>query len=896
MKYIYIASAAGLLFSFSSFAVIPEGFKSFYIEKQVNTSVNFNGSETTVSALMSFERYKVSQKGTGQLRKFLGGKVKPEYIDKLVAYLNDGVTYSEYCVGKSYEQCAFMPEDIALVFDYPTKQAKVFVHPDGLIKEVTQQEYDDGILDNNALINSVSLDASYDSESNTDSSLYGDATLGVHYGYFNAKYEISEQSEFSNLTYTLDRPGYAFVADYAKDGARTYSSFGLFPSSNPNGEVYSLGVVTSENLNIDKGDNGQVLNVFSPVNGVMRMYKGDRLIASKNVSSGFTKVPYSGLPNGIYEVTIEISERNEVVSTYNTQIYNLNTSRTHSNYSLRYSFIDRQDRALPSYLDNVVSPETLSDFQQDTGILESEFVLPVLDSARLGFYALLADNLDYGLGIGGEVINDIFNVVGSVKVYDDMAYQLSSGVSFGPFNLSYSDINHTDGFSGHYPLSRLMNGSQSESLLSLGYFTQLGERTTFNLSINEARSTDYETFSADSEIGYRFTNGWEVNLGAGYDKQSATTSKEDEYSASIRLSIPLSRNIEFYSYNSGKAADFISRNEIQYSGESIDSAGVRTTIEKDAKTESELFVVDSYKNDVFDIDYRGELDSERLNASTFINNTQVISTEGIFFTADSNKSYLIETPKVVSSEAMLSNDVLGTARVSTEDRSNNYIRIGQNDFLVGLESYKGYSHQFMPNNTSYILAEESLLMTDHFSLPGSVVHVQPHLVSVSSNMVRLSIEGNEVVESAQCLTDSCYDANEIAPGIYNVKYAGKHTLLSNNHVLCSVETDLSSAVASSSCFPEVEPLSEFVLGKGEYIMLSVIFEDNVEIKRNMERTFGKHVLFHKMGDNVEVAYIPKSLADRYKISQFTKNNEEMIISLRNVYKRINEKDEIYAQN
>ncbi|MFA0350460.1 hypothetical protein AB4486_26545, partial [Vibrio sp. 10N.222.55.C6] len=92
MKYIYIASAAGLLFSFSSFAVIPEGFKSFYIEKQVNTAVNFNGSETTVSALMSFERYKVSQKGTGQLRKFLGGKVKPEYIDKLVAYLNDGVT------------------------------------------------------------------------------------------------------------------------------------------------------------------------------------------------------------------------------------------------------------------------------------------------------------------------------------------------------------------------------------------------------------------------------------------------------------------------------------------------------------------------------------------------------------------------------------------------------------------------------------------------------------------------------------------------------------------------------------------------------------------------------------------------------------------------------------
>ncbi|MDN3684677.1 hypothetical protein QW180_18220 [Vibrio sinaloensis] len=44
----------------------------------------------------------------------------------------------------------------------------------------------------------------------------------------------------------------------------------------------------------------------------------------------------------------------------------------------------------------------------------------------------------------------------------------------------------------------------------------------------------------------------------------------------------------------------------------------------------------------------------------------------------------------------------------------------------------------MPNSLDYLLAEESLVVADYFSLPGSFGRVKPNLVRVSSNMVKLA--------------------------------------------------------------------------------------------------------------------------------------------------------------
>ena len=227
--------------------------------------------------------------------------------------------------------------------------------------------------------------------------------------------------------------------------------------------------------------------------------------------------------------------------------------------------------------------------------------------------------------------------------------------------------------------------------------------------------------------------------------------------------------------------------------------------------------------------------------------------------------------------------------------SENAVREKVGDYVIGLQPYTQYEHQFMPNSLDYLLAEESLVVADYFSLPGSFGRVKPNLVRVSSNMVKLAEGKNQLVESAKCISETCYDAQEIAPGVYNIKHSGELMLLSNNQSLCSVEVDNSTSRANGHCFPETDPLSEFSMCEEDYIMISVILPTDREIKSNIEATFGSDALFKSMSNDIEVAYIAKSQASQHVVQQFKANNQDLVLSLRNAYEEIINEETEYAQ-
>ena len=902
MKFTYATLAASLFLTFPASASIPEGFESFFVAQPTNTIVSFDGDEASISTILSFEQYKLDTSGAKQLTEFLKGKVKPAYIDSLVSNLQKGVTYEDACKGITYEQCVFMPDDIALIYDYSTKRAKVLVHPKGLEEVHTAGRYDDGVSEQNALINSMKLDTSYDSETSTESFVYGESVLGLRYGYLSAEYEISEQSELSNVSYRLDQPGDYLVTDYARDGARQTPSFGLFPSTTLDSETYSIALSTSDSLRLDKADNGRALNAFSPVNGTMRIYKDDRLVLSKNVNSGFTKVPYSSLPRGVYEVAIEIREGSEVVSTYNTQVYNFVSGKTDENVSVTLSYVDRE---VPTNLEEIskkVGEEAIvEDYYDDALFLESEYTFPMIDATRFGLYALVTDQRGYGIGSGIEYIQDSFSLVGAMKVYDDSSFQLSTGLNWNAFNLSYTQVKHKSFYGSSLSTSRLIHGSADESLLSLNYFARLNAQTYFNAVLSSSSYNGYKYISANSEISYTLANDWEVTVGGGYNRAESEegfilrTDSNDEFSVSLKLSIPFSRHWGFESSNTFQETNTTSRNEIQYSGDVVDSAAVHVNLEEGEQTDVGAYVADSFKNKYVDLDYRGDIDRESLSTNAFVSNTQVFTPDGIFLTSEPRKSYIVEQPNVLNAGEENSDHIIGTSRLSHNGYSENTVREKAGDYVIGLQPYTQYEHQFMPNSLDYLLAEESLVVADYFSLPGSFGYVKPNLVRVSSNMVKLAEGKNQLVESAKCISETCYDAQEIAPGVYNIKHSGELMLLSNNQSLCSVEVDNSTSRANGHCFPETDPLSEFSMGEEDYIMISVILPTDREIKSNIEATFGSDALFKSMSNDIEVAYVAKSQASQHVVQQFKANNQDLVLSLRNAYEEIINEETEYAQ-
>lgn len=283
---------------------VPEGFEDFY-EPQSTVVDVFFGGEYILSTLAEYTPADVTFTNPEQLVESLENLAAPSVIMEALSKPLDS-NAGMLCSGQFATNCGSLkPDVLGVIFDESKFRVDLFTHPSML---TVREAYDSNFLPDpssgNSFLQYASLAYSGDSLSGSRSSVKGLSLYSMGRQRLQSDWALNSDSglSFDSLFWQKDNNDKVYQGGLFRAQARNLT---FIRSDDLLGGRVATAIKTRTDLEFIKGSDVQV---FLAGRSRVDLFKGGSLISSHIYAPGNQLIDTSALPEGAYDVDIEIHD------------------------------------------------------------------------------------------------------------------------------------------------------------------------------------------------------------------------------------------------------------------------------------------------------------------------------------------------------------------------------------------------------------------------------------------------------------------------------------------------------------------------------------------------------------------------------------------------------------
>ncbi|WP_413282542.1 CS1-pili formation C-terminal domain-containing protein [Vibrio sp. MA40-2] len=818
-----------ILFSRLVYSSVPSEFMDLYdaAQRRVNV-IDVQGRVHAVTLNVSYDTTTLtSLESERELTKILvSNSVSDALIDVFIADLKKGIKNDQLCANDP-SKCREIPDVYSLYYDYYTNKLHFRVNPKYVELSYNNEElqYASAYNENNALINSVNIYATADKDY-TNFSLYDKVIVGLPYGHISSEinYRSSESYlDIDEFLYNLEFDNYKLTTGYTNNRV-SFNATDFLINDVKNGE-WSLDFGTSKNLVLSGPASVQKIFYFSPSNGVLTIYRDDKIILQKNINQGQGFITNSDLPFGRYDIRMVIYSGTEIVKQEIRSIYN-----TH-NDSLQVKGVDFRT-TVGTYEDTnsdllgSIDAEKFNEAEFDevnAYVVGEPFVRGLLAYRPVDFITIgggvSLSNVGNYVNFGSKIYLPYQSqATVSAYIYDDNSSQFEASLNFKNWTASVEnfDVSGEDDLS----LSQYMFNESDYLKYTLATNVSLGMSKFGYLSYNyiDQEGSGYfggfKSTYLSGGVSFNTAGNSTIDINGSYDFSGE---QRDDLSLSVVWSVPLSDSVTGRStvrttesgitqISAGLTTDDLVEDQDIYANAQVTQnyssthPNNYTSVSSNAQVTKEPFTAGAYAY----MDTSGER-SINVNLSS----SQIITkNKNLYLTKDKAESYL-----AINTESNIRYDQESASRgLLVIDRNGNQQQkeiLYADRSISALRSYSSYNSYYDAESVDlYNVGDRS---AQAYSLPGTVLELEPSITKVVTFISGFRNIFNTPINDIECVGTGCVSMTELMDGIYKVSVReGQRFSLIGNEEICLIPSIDDADVynfGDNYCIPDIELLA-----------------------------------------------------------------------------------------
>lgn len=892
-----LAMSIAALFSNSAFS-IPHGFEDLYKESTGKIKFIINDDYVIeLDAKYSDESVTVDSKEV----KLLEDNLKETYVNskgrkKIVNELTSGVKSSLSCKGKRDICIPEINNGISYIIIKNQKVVRVLTSPAYLSGKKNQKKYIPITNENKALISEHDL--SIDMYDDSDSTYYYRNTsfLGLGPGYISGDFDLSEKSDNDDLE--LNELAYNFLSEstrarfgYSSDFVnQDWNSTSLL-DTNASKNFFGLTIGSTKQLEFENKETSQKIFFNSPSSGRLFVYKNDKPILQKNVSSGQNYLRLSELPQGIYDIELVVKNGERTVFRENRTIYNkfkYNLNKGEVDYSVSVGNYEKKD-----VYDNLNYGNNEQLEYENQAMINGKVAYKLNESIIVGAEAavleLLSDSF-YKVGVDYQVTNDL-NVNSVINLFSNGSdyYQVNAiyknlGVQFNKYKDNH-DLNEDPKIDNYF------YGMGDNQELSISYNQAILSGNAYISYVNQQSEknnnySDYDFYN----IGYSTYLFEDSNLSINYSKidSKANYGRDDSWTISVGLDIPIG-NFDSARYSSN-FEDSSQSNRIAYNHRIEPMDNVDGSIEAGIRYDSGDYASDEFISDAslslntngnhYNGSLYGYTDSKGYASLSMNYNTNtVVTADDIYATSHSSESYLsLKNNSYINTN----NDEVfsSVANIKMNNELSRRVHINKRSELVPIDNYKEYQVSIDTEASDFYNQGDDFIKTT--TAPGTVIDMDLRLYNIDSYISIFNDLSGSPVSNVRCVGTGCYGIQEIQDGVYKIRIAkGEPFKIVTNDERCFIpdhDDIVSNNLGENFCMPSTEDINGMQVTKikNKYYYYVGLYNNKdifINAANTLSNDFNEKVVFRDAGNKIMVFFSSDS-----KLSKFDKENINVLQS------------------
>lgn len=810
---------------------IPAGFEDFYQRQKRDVEFkNIDGIYMTVPMSVTYDSVQFSnpEDASAVANKLMSSGLNERAAKQIVAGLIHGQSNTIDCEG-DLNLCSLSPKSYDTFYDYHSNKLYLYVNKE-LLEEskpkALKKHYASTYNANPGLINNASLYASSDFANDLNVNLSDQFILGLPYGSVHADAYLSNQEDASELNYgyyNLEYQSLRLTAGYHQDRLALNSTSFLLNSTQYHD--ININLSSSKNLSRTAKNEDQSLYFYAQTQGVLKIFRDSQIIVQQSVQEGQGSISYSELPDGVYDVTVEISVANQVVSSESVRIYNAHTDTLNTG-ELDYSIAAGQFQDNDTYQSDGNQPSgmPLPNEFEGAAFLQGALAYKWSDTQTVAIGSTLTNEHVMGqLGFKGYLPFDSRYEVFLSSV-DSKAWYLSGYWNLGSLSLTYERLNNPE------------QNQFAEHLYGTSDKEQLGVSTSYTLSdtlrgyssvnyIEQSNlyNSEFSNWSLSSGLSTPFIVDSTLDLNVTFNNEQLTSNwDEGEFSISLNWSVPLSTKL------TGNTGFTITENGFSQYTNSLETQDLIKNQDTDLRlTASNSYYVNSRDASVTNMTAYAAKRDEHYQADGFVyaaNNgekainaslrsTQIIGANSVSFTTAQSDTYVVvDTQNNIRFDAG-ERKTKGLVVVRTDDQVMNKQYIYDDRAVITLNDYQAATIEL--DVESVALHNTGQQSVTGYTHPGSVIELNSNVSRVISFVSKFKdIFGNDV-QSIECEGPACLNVSSITSGIHKVDVQeGQQFALTSNGQQCylpSVDDAKQLNFGTNFCQPNLNPMESMML-------------------------------------------------------------------------------------
>ncbi len=807
-RYSYSLFTLSLLLTFPSIAreYYPDEFADFFNKttQQVDVSINGLNSGVTLEATVNFDEFSLPAKSESLLQHYLTQTgLKPELIQQILADTKQGVRSDSSCKSRLVD-CRPLADAGAVkyVYDFDNQIVKLFVAPDGFIKQGRKKEYQSPYNPHPAFINNSWLNLGYNHLNTKSLTWSNDSTLGLPLGYLSLNTQFSA---YRNGGTTSDFELYEAIynAEYRdvrlQAGRTDYNlSFNstdyLSNGMSLDGDL--IGIGRSQNLLKGEVSRQQQYEYYAPQNGILSIYRGTELILSKVVNEGLQTISYFDLPKGVYSARFELEVAGRVIQSELVQIVNNNQYVLPLGEWDYVAMIGRFDQA------NYSSYQQGQDYDRKFARAAVNYRLTEALFLGAGF---VTDRKDQYWQLGSSVyLGDKFNLDYSGGFFTSGEEQHIVTMIYSPFSFSYRKFNAKPN-NNQYRLSQQLFSDSSYQDLSLSVSgTLLGVQ-------GYLRHSYYETQTANTLNEYKQNL---TTLGASHPFLTGNLSINANYttyrSAKDQFSLSLSWTKNLGDFFSVQTTNYFNNDGFNQSFNSLNysisddnyalstSAGIEYTKDNDIASVSGTYSKNNRYANFSSYGYANDLGNRSISAN--LSSTQIVTPHSFSLTNEQGRAFAnIKIDKM--QEAKLDTHIY--ANVKKDTGYSHRVKLTAPDTIMSLTEYTDAAVSLDEGTNNIELGNKRF---EDFVKPGSLLTLNSELNQLVSHVVVFDDILENPIGDLTCIGDGCVNIEPLSDdGVYRVSYRNnKPVRFLSSKGLCIFDQGSTENYSYGFCLPSVQ--------------------------------------------------------------------------------------------
>ncbi|ELU8562254.1 hypothetical protein PO80_02510 [Vibrio parahaemolyticus] len=799
--------------TFASSIYYPEEFADFFYMTNQQVSINIAGDQDVITLLaqVNYDKFQLdpNSSSASELSQYLDSKgLKPSAIQSVLKAAQGGISKDAEC-SERLSNCVLSVEsgELRYVYDFDRAALTIFVPPQHLKEISGEAEYESAFNHDNALVNWSRLYFSTDVEGQESITWSNESIVGLPVGALVFDTQLSNSNdEFQIYKALYDAEVDAYRIQM---GRSQYAlSFNTTDYLNAGASLAMDGVFLGSSSNLLKGkpEDLQRISFYAPQNGELEIYRDERLIFNKAVSEGRQSVSYSDLPQGIYDIRLELKVAGEVVLSETKLVVN------NQSFSLpigRWDYVVGGGQFLDNghhedYGDAPMFVRGLANYRWT----ESWMVggLTTMNDKEQHFQ--LGTSYHFNRNIGLSYSSGIFT--------EGSRYQYAR-VNFGMLYADFRDFHHEEGEKG--ALATYMYGSRGYQDIGVGVSGQLWGESSGYLSyqhyIQKSKHASYETLDelsrdyisaglsspllggdltlsssytieSDHDNESRVDLTWTWRFGENWSTQVRLTTDEDGFDSSTNY-LRVNQKWDNWAANGSVGATVSSTQNGGYETGSDISATLNG--------HSRVFNADAYA-------YANDSGEQRISGS--LSGTQIVSRGGVDLTYEKASSFVKVSTSTASTDD--TSDTPQWPMQYTLSRDGEYLNRGElvdDKTLIKLSDYSQIGVHIETGGQNVAIEGDTL---NGFVHPGSLYELKTNVIPLKSRVVVLDDIFGEPITQVQCVGNGCVSVEPLSDdGVFRINYEfGKPYQLVSRKGLCITETMSSTYYENGVCMPGLE--------------------------------------------------------------------------------------------